>query len=54
MIMKEVVVNSIISNIKRYYNYDDVKLAEIKYGIESLYLSMFKTLVIFIISFIFH
>lgn len=52
--MKEVVVNSIISNIKRYYNYDDVKLAEIKYGIESLYLSMFKTLVIFIISFIFH
>lgn len=47
-------VNSIISNIKRYYNYDEVKLAEIKYGIESLYLSMFKTLVIFIISFIFH
>lgn len=54
MIMKEVIVNSIISNIKRYYNYDEVKLAEIKYGIESLYLSMFKTLVIFIISFIFH
>lgn len=54
MIMKEVVVNSIISNIKKYYNYSDVKLAEIKYGIESLYLSIFKTLVIFIISFIFH
>lgn len=52
--MKEVVVNSIISNIKKYYNYDDVKIAEIKYGIESLYLSLFKVLVIFIISFIFN
>ncbi len=52
--MKEVIVNSIINNIKKYYSYSDVKLAEIKYGIESLYLSIFKTLVIFIISFIFH
>lgn len=52
--MKEVVVSSIISNIKKYYNYDEVKLAEIKYGIESLYLSMFKVIVIFIISFIFN
>ena len=50
--MKELVVNSIINNITKYYDYDNTKISEIKYGIESLYLTITKTIIIFIISFI--
>lgn len=50
--MKELVVNGIMNNITRYYDYDNTKISEIKYGIESLYLTITKTIIIFIISFI--
>lgn len=48
--MKELVVNSIMNNITKYYDYDNTKINEIKYGIESLYLTISKTIIIFIIS----
>lgn len=50
--MKEVVVNQIMNNISKYYKYDDIKLKEIKYGIESIYLTITKTIIILIISLI--
>lgn len=46
--MKNLVVNSIMNNITKYYNYNDTKLDEIKYGIESLYLTISKTIIILI------
>ena len=48
--MKEVVVKSIMNNISKYYNYDETKLQEIKYGIESIYLTITKAIIILIIS----
>ena len=51
--MKKILLDSIINNIKKYYNYDDKKLLEIRYGLESLLLSLFKIIVIVAISFIF-
>lgn len=48
--MKELVVNGIMNNITKYYDYDNTKISEIKYGIESLYLTITKTIIIFIIS----
>lgn len=50
--MKELVVNGIMNNITKYYDYNNTKISEIKYGIESLYLTITKTIIIFIISFI--
>lgn len=50
--MKELVVNGIMNNITKYYDYDNTKISEIKYGIESLYLTITKTIIIFIISII--
>lgn len=47
--MRELVVNSIMDNIKKYYSYNEIKLKEIKYGLESLYLTITKTIVIYII-----
>ena len=47
--MKNLVVNGIMSNINKYYSYDDIKLSEIKYGIESLYLTISKTIIILIV-----
>ena len=49
--MKEVVVNNLMAPIIKYKNYDEVKLAEIKYGIESFYLTITKTIVIFGLSY---
>ncbi len=50
--MKELVVNGIMNNITKYYDYDNTKINEIKYGIESLYLTITKTIIIFILSII--
>ena len=50
--MKDLLINSIINNIMRYYDYDKEKIAVIKYGLSSLYLNITKTVVIFIISYI--
>ena len=48
--MKNLIINNTINNIQKYYKYDDIKLKEIKYGLETLYLTIFKTIVVFIIS----
>lgn len=50
--MKDLLINSAMSNIKKYNNYDEVKLAEIRYGLASLYLTITKTVVIFGLSYI--
>ena len=34
--MKEVILYKTISNIKKYNNYSDTKLKEIKYGLETI------------------
>ena len=52
--MKDILLDSIINNIKKYYNYNDVKLKEIRYGLESLYLSVIKVIVIIILSIFIH
>jgi len=52
--MKEVIINKTINTIKKYYNYDETKLLEIRYGLESLYLSIIKIVVIVLISIITH
>lgn len=52
--MKNLLLDYIINNIEKQYNYDDVKLKEIRYGLESLYLSIFKLLIIIIISIFIH
>lgn len=49
--MKNLILNSIIRNIKKYYSYDEIKIKEIRYGLESLYVSITKIIVIFIISY---
>lgn len=51
--MKNAIINSTMNNIKHYYNYDDNKLSEIKYGLETLYLTITKTIILLIISVLF-
>ena len=50
--MKDLLINSAMTNIKKYYSYDEVKLAEIRYGLASLYLLITKTVVIFSLAYI--
>lgn len=50
--MKDLLINSAMSNIEKYNNYDKVKLEEIRYGLASLYLTISKTIVIFGLSYI--
>lgn len=50
--MKDLLINSAMTNINKYYDYDDVKLAEIRYGLASLYLTLTKTIVIFTLSYL--
>lgn len=48
--MKNKIIDSTINLINKYYHYDKVKTSEIRYGLESLYLSITKIIVVFIIS----
>lgn len=48
--MKEKIINSAMSLIKNNGEHDEVKLAEIKYGLEGLYLTLTKLIVITIIA----
>lgn len=48
--MKEVILDKLINNVKKYKNYDNIKLKEIRYGIEVLYLTITKVIVISIIT----
>lgn len=52
--MKDVVVNHIMNNVIKYKNFDEIKLKEIKYGLESFYLAISKTVVIFLIAYFFN
>ena len=49
--MKKYIVNNLMLTIKNNSDYDDIKLKEIKYGLESLYLTLSKTIVIFAIAY---
>ena len=50
--MKDLIINSAMNNIEKNCNYSKEKLAEIKYGLASLYLTITKTIVIFSISYL--
>lgn len=50
--MKKFILEKCMNIIKQNKNYDDVKLAEIKYGLEGLYLMITKLIIILIISLI--
>ncbi len=51
--MKELIVGKSMSLIqKQYPEYDDVKLAEIRYGLASIYITISKTIIICLIAFI--
>lgn len=49
--MKKYFLDKTIKLIKKYYNYDDIKLKEIRYGLETIYLTITKTIVIFILAY---
>lgn len=52
--MKEKILNISINKIKnKYPNYDDDKLEVIAYGLEALYITISKTVVIFTVSLLF-
>ena len=49
--MKNIFINKSLALIKKYYpNYDDIKIAEIKYGLEGMYLTITKLVIIFSIA----
>ena len=50
--MKNRIINNLMDIIKKYNNFDDIKLQEIKYGLETIYLTIIKTIVFIIISII--
>ena len=52
--MKEALLNSITDKIKNYYHYDNKKILEIRYGLETIYVSIVKILVVFIVSIFIH
>lgn len=48
--MKKFIINHCMNYIKKYNNYDDVKLKEIEYGLVSIYLTISKFIIISIFS----
>lgn len=50
--MKEVVLNKSLSFISKYNNFSDEKLEEISYGLEGIYLTITKLIVIVLLSII--
>ena len=48
--MKKVVMNYTMNLIKNNGNYDEEKLAVIKYGLEGLYLTISKLIIILLLS----
>ena len=49
--MKEIVINKLINIIKKYNNIDNTKLLEIKYGLETIYLTIIKTIAFILIAY---
>ena len=50
--MKNFVMNKSINYIQKHTDYDDIKIKEIKYGLEGIYLTITKLFVIFTLSII--
>lgn len=50
--MKKVVMNYLMNLIKKNNNYDEEKLAIIRYGLEGLYLTITKLIIILLLAFI--
>lgn len=50
--MRNAVINKSLLFIKKNSSYDDEKLAEIKYGLESIYILITKTIIILSVAFI--
>ena len=50
--MKKLIINSCMNYIKKNTNYDKTKLAEIRYGLEAIYLTFSKIIIILILAFI--
>lgn len=48
--MKSKIINNIMDQIKKYNDFDDIKLQEIKYGLETIYLTIVKTIVFIILA----
>lgn len=48
--MRSKIINSIMEQIKKYNNYDDIKLQEIKYGLETVYLTIVKTIIFILLA----
>ena len=48
--MKKIIINRCINYIEKNTNYDETKLKEIKYGLEGIYLTISKLIVIFTLS----
>lgn len=48
--MKKKILDKCINIIKENKNYDDIKISEIRYGLEALYLLITKLIIIFIIA----
>lgn len=49
--MKKAFLNFMLNNVKyKYPNYDDIKLAEIRYGLETFYLNITKFIIIFVLA----
>ena len=50
--MKKVVLSNMMNLIKSNNNFDEEKLEEIEYGLESIYLTFTKLIIIFSLSYI--
>ena len=50
--MKDLFLNSSINYIKKYNDYSDTKIKQLKYGLEAIYLTVTKFIFILILSLI--
>ena len=50
--MKNYVLDNAINIINKKYNYDDIKIEKLRYGLEGIYLTITKAIVIFSIALI--
>lgn len=48
--MKQKVLNKCVSFIQSYYTYSDLELEKLKYGLEGIYLTLTKTLIILVLA----
>lgn len=50
--MKDLIIGKQLNVIKKYNNFDDDKLTVIKYGLESIYILITKTIIILLVSYL--